>query len=210
MSLFGKIQESSEFSLDGLTSLLTVECLAGWRWTPVSSEAVAEAAQDWRETLAHYYPHVRAWFSHVLIERTAVEDLTQEVFVRICDRFAKGEAVLNPWNFIKVTARNVFMEHLRAQRHQKAFLPMEEGIAVDELPEASEVCAHQEASEAIPQLLAHLRGAQRYILVGRYFLGLTVRELAEAMGTAASTVVERHNRAVCQLRKLALSRGISL
>ncbi len=166
--------------------------------------------QDWRDSLELYYPRVRGWFGHVLADKAEVDDLTQEVFVRLCDRLTRGEVVRSPWNFIKVTARNVFMEHLRARRKQNALLPLDEEMTADRLPQPAQVHARQEMLEAIPQLLIHLAEDQRYILVGRYFLGLTVRELAEAMGIAASTVIERHTRAVRQLRQLAVSRGITL
>lgn len=176
----------------------------------MSSETVVEHSQDWRELLGLYYPRVRSWFTYVLLDRTAVDDLTQEVFVRLCGQLTKGEVMLNPWSYIKTIARNVFMEHLRAEKKRKTFVPLSGEITGKRLPAPDEICANQEASEAIPQLLGHLPVAQRCILVGRYFLGLTVNELAEAMGTAASTVVERHGRAVCQLRRLALSRGITV
>lgn len=176
----------------------------------MSSGAAIPDGQGWKESLALYYPRVRGWFAHVLTDQAAVDDLTQEVFVRLCDRLQAGEVVLTPWNYIKVIARNVFMEHLRAQRKQKAFLPLGERVVADPDPQPGEICARTEASAAIPLLLGHLSVDQRYILVGRYFLGLTVRELAGAMGTSPSTIMERHNRALCQLRKLALGKGVTL
>lgn len=176
----------------------------------MGSQAVGGSAQEWREALTRYYPRVRAWFVHVLADRAAVDDLTQEVFVRLVRRLNTGEMLLEPWSFIKVTARNVFMEHLRAQRKRKAFDVVEDAEAVDPLPQPAEVCAHQEALEAIPNLLGHLSASHRTILVGRYFMGMTVRELAEALGIAAATVVERHHAALCTLRKLSLDRGLSL
>jgi RNA polymerase sigma factor (sigma-70 family) len=169
-----------------------------------------EHAQDWREALALYYPRVRAWFTRVLADQTAVDDLAQEVFVRLCDRLTKGEVMLDPWSFIKVVAKNVFMEHLRARKKQMGLRPLDAEIVADKLPHPAEVCAQLEASKAIPQLLTHLTESDRYIVAGRYSLGMTVRELAEVMGTSVSTVVERHNRALCQLRRLALNLGISL
>jgi len=169
-----------------------------------------EQAQDWREAIALYYPRVRAWFAHVLDDRAAVDDLTQEVFVRLCDRLTKGEVMHHPWGFIKVMARHVFLEYLRTQKKQRGLLPLDEQVAADGLPQPAEVVARKEVSEAIPRLLVHLPVAHRHILVGRYFLGLTVREIAEAMGIAASTVLEWHNRAVCRLRRLALDQGITL
>ena len=176
----------------------------------MSSEAVAEHTQDLREALTLYYPRVRGWFARVLADQAAVDDLAQEVFVRLCARLAKGEALLNPWNFIKVMAKNVFMEHLRTQKRRKGLLPLDDLTASDRFPQPEEICAREEISAAIPRLLVHLAEADRYIMAGKYTMGMTVRELAEVLGTSASTVVERHNRALSQLRRLAVSHGISL
>lgn len=176
----------------------------------MNSVTVAEQVQDWRPTLALYYPRVRAWFAHVLGDRAAVEDLSQEVFVRLCERLDGGEVMLDPWSYIKTIARNVFMEHLRAQIRQKSIHPLDEADTGSAPVEPTETCARMEATEAVPELLADLSATQRCVVVGRYFLDMTVRELAKSIGTSASTVVEQHHRAICRLRKLALDRGIDL
>ncbi len=176
----------------------------------MSSRPVAKQAQDWREILALYYPRVRGWFGHVLSDQAAVDDLTQEVFVRLCDRLTKGEVMLNPWSFIKVVAKNVFLEHLGERKRQKGFLSLNEEVTYGAMPRPEDVCFHEEAMEAVPRLLGRLPEVSRYILVGRYFLGLTAREMAEALGTVVSVITYRHNRAVCQLRELAVEQGITL
>ena len=139
-----------------------------------------------------------------------VEDLAQEVFVRLYDRVTTGEAVVNPWNYIKVIAKHVFLEHLRAQRREKEFRQLDEELAVTAHAGPLEKCALEELTGAIPQLLAELSVTERTVLVGLYFLGMTVRELAEAVGASASTVLDRHNRGMRELRRLALERGIEL
>jgi RNA polymerase sigma-70 factor (ECF subfamily) len=171
---------------------------------------IAGDTADWRESLARDYPRVRGWFSHVVTDRGAVEDLSQEVFVRLYDRVTSGEAVVNPWNYVKVIARNVFLEYLRAQRREKGYRSLDEESVVATHSDPVEYCASEELAAAIPQLLGELSTPQRTVLVGVYFLGMTIRELAQAIGASASTVVERHHRAMCELRKLALHRGIEL
>jgi RNA polymerase sigma factor (sigma-70 family) len=175
----------------------------------VDSLTVAEKAQDWRQALALYYPRVRGWYARVLTDQAAAEDLAQEVFVRLCQQLAKGEVMANPWNYIKAVARNVFLEHLRAKKRQKKFHALDELGAVTALSGPAETCS-QELLEAVPPLLAHLSAAQRFLLVGRFYLGMTVRELAKTTGTSASTVVEHQNRALCRLQELASNRGIEL
>ena len=171
---------------------------------------IAGDADDWRRSLARDYPRVRGWFAHVVTDPSAVEDLAQEVFVRLYDRVTSGEVVVNPWNYIKVIARNVFLEHLRAQRREKEFRQLDDEPLPAASPGPLERCARIELTEAIPELLSGLSVSERTVLVGLYFLGMTVRELAQAVGASASTVVDRHNRAMRELRKLALQRGMEL
>ena len=171
---------------------------------------IAGDADDWKRALARDYPRVRGWFAHVVTDPGTVEDLSQEVFVRLYDRITSGEVVVNPWNYIKVIARNVFMEHLRAQRREKEFRQLDSEPVEAARAGPMEHCALEEVTEAIPELLSALPPSQRTVLVGLYFLGMTVRELALAVGASASTVVDRHNRGMRELRTLALQRGIEL
>jgi RNA polymerase sigma-70 factor (ECF subfamily) len=171
---------------------------------------VAGDADDWRSSLARDYPRVRGWFAHVVTDPGAVEDLSQEVFVRLYDRVTSGEVVVNPWNYIKVIARNVFMEHLRARRREKDFRQLDEATVPAAHPGPVDHCAWQELTGAIPQLLAELSVSERTVLVGLYFFGMSVREMSQAVGASASTIMERHNRGMRELRKLALDRGIEL
>jgi len=176
----------------------------------VDSVTVAEHEQNWREATVRYYPRVRGWYARVLTDQAAMEDLAQEVFVRLYGQFARQEVMDNPWNYIKVMARNVFLEHLRAQRKQRAVRPLDEAAAASTSTGPSEICSQEELLQAIPGLLDHLSTAQRSLVVGRYFLDMTMRDLAKAAGTSVSTVADRHSQALCRLRELALNRGIEL
>jgi RNA polymerase sigma factor (sigma-70 family) len=171
---------------------------------------VAGDADDWKKSLARDYPRVRGWFAHVVADPGTVEDLSQEVFVRLYDRVTSGEVVVNPWNYVKVIARHVFLEHLRAQRKEKEFRQLDEQSVAAAILSPMERCALEELTGLIPRLLSELSVSQRTVLVGLYFLGMTVRELSQAMGASASTVVDRHNLAMRELRRLALQRGIEL
>jgi RNA polymerase sigma factor (sigma-70 family) len=180
------------------------------RWMPVDSGTVAEQEERWREATVLYYPRVRGWYARVLTDQAAIEDLAQEVFVRLYDQFAKGESMTNTWNYLKVMARNVFLEHLRARKRQRALRPLNEAAAASTSAGPAEICQQEELSQAVPELLDRLSAPQRALLVGRYFFGMTMRDLAQTAGTSASTVVDHHNRALCRLRELAVNRGVEL
>jgi RNA polymerase sigma factor (sigma-70 family) len=178
----------------------------------VDSAPVVRQEQDWKDALAHYYPRVRGWYRHVLADPAAVDDLTQEVFVRLYDQLTKGEVevLMNPWKYIKVMCKNVFLEHLKSQSSRLAVLALAEESTTSGFTEPAETYAYRQALEAVPQLLDQLPATHRGVLVGCYFLGLTAREMADAMGTTPSNIAHRHSRALCQLRKMAVEQGIAL
>ena len=129
------------------------------------------------------------------------ENVAQEAFVRVhaaLPRLADQDAVLGYLRHTVVNATRSRHRHLRvAARRQWELLPR----AVES---AEELAVREERRREIVAALGQLRREQREVLVLRYWSGLSVDEVATAMGVAPGTVKSMTARA---MRKLAKQLG---
>lgn len=121
-------------------------------------------------------------------DRGIAEDLAQDAFVRVRDRFAQLE---NPGGYLRTTVVNVCRNHHRAARREELRLVRHGPVA----SEVSERAAELEAT------LLRLPYDERAVVVLRYWLGLSEGEIAEHLGCRPGTVKSRHARAVAKIRK---------
>ena len=126
-----------------------------------------------------------------------VEDLTQEVFVRLCkDEFRllrsydSTRASLSTW--ITIVARSTARDALRRRRPNS--------VPIEAVPEA---LLKVDAIEPTPKLKlpeALLSPRQREILGMLYDGEMDVAEIAQALGIDAQTVRSAHHKAMIKLR----------
>lgn len=136
-----------------------------------------------------------------------VDDLAQEVFSRFLEHIRKGTPIRDAWSFIRAILKNVFLEQLRAKRRSRVMRGIEGGLPDVEVS-PPEIDEGQDSVAWIQKLIHDMPDPEKTILVGRYFLGMTVRELSEAVGMSTGSVVYRHDRAIRQLRRHATEQGI--
>lgn len=126
-----------------------------------------------------------------------VEDLTQEVFVRLCkDNFRllrsydPARAGLSTW--LTIVARSTARDALR--RHRVAMVPIE-GV-----PEAALALDPVEPAQKLKLPEALLSPRQREILSMLYDRDMEVAEVAAALGIDRQTVRSAHHKAMAKLR----------
>lgn len=126
------------------------------------------------------------------------EDLVQEAFVaawRGLGRFDPRRP-LKPW-----LVRILVNKTLTAQRRRSLpVVPLDEASTHTSGSGPDEAAIQHERHQALRQALASLPAEHRQALLLRYFTGLTVPEVAHALGWREGTVKSRLHRALRHLR----------
>jgi RNA polymerase sigma-70 factor (ECF subfamily) len=161
-------------------------------------EALARGEKGaWETFVRRYAGLVVAAVRGVARENTEVEDLVQEVFLRLCrDDFRllrtydPARARLSTW--ITIVARSTARDALR--RHRPVVVPIEavpeSRLAVDPVEPARRL--------KLPEALLSPR--QREILTMLYDREMDVAEVATALGIDRQTVRSAHHKAMVKLR----------
>jgi RNA polymerase sigma factor (sigma-70 family) len=126
-----------------------------------------------------------------------IEDLTQEVFVRLCkDNFRllrtydPGRAALSTW--LTIVARSTARDALRRRRL--------DSVPIEAVPEAQLAVDPVEPVHKLKLPEALLSPRQREILAMLYDREMEVAEIARALGIDPQTVRSAHHKAMVKLR----------
>jgi RNA polymerase sigma-70 factor, ECF subfamily len=152
------------------------------------------------EFIRCYERRVHAFLGRSLIGRPQVDDLAQEVFLRVLralPRFEPGSARVSTWIF-SIAVRLLADQGRRARRWFIVF-DDERASASGDSPEA-EAMARQTLTE-VERVLCELSPEQRMALALFELHGLSHAEVAGAMGSSVATVKTRLFRARRALRQ---------
>lgn len=145
------------------------------------------------ELLRRYTSPTLAIGHHFLNDHDSARDALQESFVRVIRhrRHYRPGAPFSSWYYAIV--RNVCRDMLRRRTTRHAFLDR---------------FAHHAPSQVEPldgetdNLLAQVPELERYILTLRFAHGLTIPEIASALGSTPEAIKKRAQRALRSLREL--------
>jgi len=164
------------------------------------------------EAFAH---RVSGYIYRMTGRREGVEDLVQEVFVRVVRMIGAYEhdGRFEAWIFR--IAANLVRDRLRRTKRAPRFVdagsmggPEEEGDTggLDRLQGPSEPAdarlVRDEAVDALNGALARLPAAEREVVLLRHFSQMSFREIAVLMGTPLGTALARGHRGLARLREL--------
>ena len=164
-------------------------------------------------TLAYdrFSPMVRGLVRRALGPRLDVEDVVQEVFVRVFDTVHRLREQERLRSYVASIAVNVVRSALRRHRVRSFVRLSDTGTPPDTVQQP----ASQETAHAISRLyglLDELRPESRLLFTLRYFEEMTVQEIAEHLGVSHATAKRRLARTTeYVMRKAALDpclRGI--
>jgi RNA polymerase sigma factor (sigma-70 family) len=126
-----------------------------------------------------------------------IEDLTQDVFVRLCKddfrllrSYDPARASLSTW--LTIVARSTARDALRRRRA--------EAVPIESVPEARLAVDPVEPAIRLKLPEALLSPRQREILAMLYDREMDVAEIARALGIDAQTVRSTHHKAMVKLR----------
>lgn len=158
------------------------------------------------------YPRLYAFLLRLGKSEAIADDLVQETFLRMHRAratFAPHAAVI-PWAY--AIARNVHIDHTRAQKHRKTErLPSDPGpdsaFRVDQNAERAAMTA--QSMQAVSRVLARIPEAQRDAFILIRYEGLSVDEAAAVLGATPSAVKLRAFRAYEAIREELSSLGFA-
>ncbi len=151
----------------------------------------------WEAFVRRYAGLVVAAVRGITREAADVEDLTQEVFLRLCKddfrllrSYDPARAGLSTW--ITIVARSTARDAMR--RHRPVVVPIEA------VPEARLAVDPVEPARKLKLPEALLSPRQREILTMLYDHEMEVTEVAAALGIDPQTVRSAHHKAMIKLR----------
>ena len=151
----------------------------------------------WEAFVRRYAGLVAAAVRAVAREAAEVEDLAQEVFLRLCKddfrllrSYDPARAGLSTW--ITIVARSTARDAMR--RHRPVLTP------IDAVPEGRLAVDPVEPAQKLKLPDALLSPRQREILTMLYDREMEVAEIAEALGIDPQTVRSAHHKAMVKLR----------
>lgn len=151
------------------------------------------------ELFERHHRRLFAFFQRLVGDRTAAEDLVQEVFVRLLKyrHTFRDAAEFSPWVF--GVARNAAVDHFRARPRELPENPeAPEPAAV--LPHPIERLERREQQEHLQAALARLAPERRELLLMARFGEMRYETIGELLGCSAGAVKLRVHRALKELR----------
>jgi RNA polymerase sigma factor (sigma-70 family) len=172
---------------------------AGDRLTAVSDLAALTRGEKgaWDAFVRRYAGLVMAAVRGVAQDGVEAEDLSQEVFIRLCKdgfrllkTYDSTRAGLTTW--LTIVARSTARDAQRRRRIQ--------GVPIDTVPEAAFAVAPIEPVEKLKLPTDLLSPRQREILGMLYDKDMDVAEIAAVLKIDAQTVRSMHHKAMLKLR----------
>ncbi len=183
--------------------MMGVSELSGFPFEP---DLMTTAKSDPGAFTRLYFRHYDAIFKycvHRLFDRTMAEDITSEVFLSMVANFKTFDGNERQFrNWLYRIATNAVNEHIRKTTRRSAILTWVRGWSKDsktvEEPHADE---SQQKAAIIKKAIHTLKPKYQAIVTMRFFENLKLEEIAEVVGTSASTVRSQLSRALMKLRR---------
>jgi len=160
--------------------------------------------QAFRELVDRYKNLVFAVLSRSASDPARVEDLAQEVFLRIHRGlpYFRGEAKLTTWIY-RIVLNLLSQESERLRGAREVALDIE--IPAHEPQADDRAWRDLELRDRLDKALARLSPSYRLLVAGHYLEGVKYEDLAEALGIPVGTVKTHLHRAKKQLLAMLLT-----
>ena len=157
------------------------------------------------ELVDRYKNLVYGTISQVVSDRAKIDDLAQEVFLKVHCALPsfRGDAKLSTWIFRIV--RNVCVDARANALPMTSLDERRQGGQLKWEPAAVDRAFHDvEIRDRLEKAIAHLPVDARFLISARYFGGQQYQELAEIIGIPIGTVKANLHRAKQRLRAIML------
>jgi RNA polymerase sigma-70 factor (ECF subfamily) len=142
------------------------------------------------------FPFVWRTVRRLGVDESAVDDVTQDVFVTVYRRLDDFEMRCAPKTWVFGIALGIVRNYRRGRRRKDAAVPLATHIASAELvadggADPMEQASRAEAGRMVHQLLEQLDEEKAVVFVMAELEGMTVPEIAELVGVNVNTVYSR-------------------
>ena len=165
------------------------------------SGLVIQAHSDRAAFVQLYRRHYDAIFrycAHRLFDRTAAEDVTSEVFLKMVENFHHFNGIETQFrNWLYRIATNAVNQHLRKTARHKCLLKTA-GEQTDTLD--ADCDESLEKLALLREAMLALKPRYQTIITLRFFENLKLTEIAEVLGSSPGTVRSQMARALAKLR----------
>ena len=174
---------------------------------PGQTDLVTRAQGGDAEAIGQLYDqHHEALFRYVWArvgERPLAEDLTGEVFMRMLNALPRYRATTAPFRaWLYQIARNLLVDHYRKMSGQ-SLVPLHEAETTGvEAGDIATLVEQQLTLERVHQALARLDETQREVVTLRFLSGLSLQEVAAALGKTENAVKALQHRGLMALREM--------
>ncbi|ACL20281.1 RNA polymerase sigma factor SigX [Desulfitobacterium hafniense] len=175
--------------------------------TEQTAEQMAEQTpdpSDFAAVFQHYYPMVVQTIEKILQERSAAEDLAQDVFWRLYH--APWQDIGNLKAYLIQSGINAAYNHLRTSKRQHSLWERLTRQTSANEPSAETQWLRAEEIQRVREVLTELPARDRSLLLLR-FAGLSYKEISETISMEFASVGKSLVRAKERFRKGYLKRG---
>lgn len=151
----------------------------------------------------HYEAKIYSYIYHRVGNPTVAQDLTSQVFLRMLEAVQNERAWKSSFSgWLYRIAHNLVVDHYRRRGRatQVSFDDLPTLIAKSDDPEQAAV--RSMAAEALRSAINRLTEEQAQVVTLRFLEGLSIAEVAAAMGKTEGAVKALQYRAVMSLRRL--------
>jgi RNA polymerase sigma-70 factor (ECF subfamily) len=150
------------------------------------------------------YEPVQRYVHFKVSDPQASEDLISEVFLRVLEALKQGKMwKTTPDAWIFGIARNVVADHYR-KTSRRSEVALDERLAMSDEQNPTQRVIVAEQHEELAQAITALTDEQRDVVLLRFMEGLSINDVAEAMGKTPGAVKGLQHRA---LRALSEAMG---
>jgi RNA polymerase sigma-70 factor (ECF subfamily) len=137
------------------------------------------------------YPSVLRTTYLILHDRGRAEEITQDAFLRLCERWQGVVRVEHPQAWVRQVAIRAAIKQAKWRRVRMTSAPVDEPIVLDDLPDLD-----------LARAVASLPAQQRAAVALFYLEDLPVEEVAQLLDVSTSTVKQHLHRARARLATL--------
>lgn len=157
-----------------------------------------------------YAPLVFSFAMRLVQERSAAEDLLQEVFLQIwreAGNYSPERGTPEAWIITITRSRGI--DKLRSiRRRDRSFVPMEGSTGNEYDGKVESSAAASDTKIMVNNALSQLSESQRRVLELAYFDGLTQSEIAERLKEPLGTVKTRMRAGLGRLREIIGAKAV--
>lgn len=150
-----------------------------------------------------HYELVYAYIQRYTGDRQVAKDLTQDVFVKVTLSIHRFRMRSDFRSWLLTIATNQCRDYFRRSAARAPTVPVHEDVdrLVDERGNVADIFERDERLQQVKRALSGLPGAEREVLVLRFFHDLSIKDIARVTSANDSTVKSRLRRGILKLKQ---------